>query len=546
MGFAVIDLDRADAALGDVADPVQHGQQPAGLRGVFMTNRERKPDAALKIVAPRTTAFPVTTFTGPALATAATAAVIAIFAAAGRCVVVQVFRCRLSGAVLTDKSSCDLFGRMTGQNFGHKSLFIVLDRIDQNRVFEQTRIITLGNFLDRGRVCPLGIDMGIVEQPLGTLAPVMRHDQDTGSLAPCPARPPAAMQQRLAVFGQIGVDHQFKIRQIEPTCRNVGRDTHPRPAVPHCLQGMGSLGLAQLARQRHHRETTIGKTAGHPVNAHPRCTEHDGAFRFVIAQYVDDRVFTLVIGNIQRPVFDIYMLLLFGGRFHADCVVLVLLREVRDHPRNGRGEHHGAAFGRRGIQNEFKVFAEAEIEHLIGFIQYDGLQGAHIERPAFDVITQTTWRADDNMDAPPENLSLRAHIHATDAGRKGSPGLGIEPFELAHNLKCEFARGRYQERARCLGVMKPFRLTQQGRRQCKTESHRLAGTRLRRYRHVGIPQFGGQNLLLNRGQCLIVTVGQRCAERRHDTFEVGHHFIFRNTGLVGPVIGSVCQRLGHT
>ena len=88
---------------------------------------------------------------------------------------------------------------------------------------------------------------------------------------------------------------------------------------------MGPLPLAQLAGQRNHRKSAISKPASHPVNTHPRCTEHNGTFGLVIAQHIDNGVFAFVVGDIQRTVFDIDMLLLLSRGFYADGIFLIFL-----------------------------------------------------------------------------------------------------------------------------------------------------------------------------------------------------------------------------
>ena len=36
----------------------------------------------------------------------------------------------------------------------------------------------------------------------------------------------------------------------------------------------------------------------------------------------------------------------------------------------------------RGVEDEFEIFAEAEVEHLVGLVEHDGAQRRHVERVA--------------------------------------------------------------------------------------------------------------------------------------------------------------------
>ena len=49
-------------------------------------------------------------------------------------------------------------------------------------------------------------------------------------------------------------------------------------------------------------------------------------------------------------------------------------RERDDALRHGGGEEQRAARRRRGLQDEFEILAETEIEHLIRFVEHDGAE----------------------------------------------------------------------------------------------------------------------------------------------------------------------------
>jgi hypothetical protein len=108
--------------------------------------------------------------------------------------------------------------------------------------------------------------------------------------------------------------------------------------------------------------------------------------------------------------------LLAGSRLDAQGVALVALGERRRW-RSGwwpRTAACGAILGRR-VEDEFEILAEAEVEHLVGLVEHDGL-GREVERAALDVVAQASGCADDDMGAVLEQAALGAGIHAADAG----------------------------------------------------------------------------------------------------------------------------------
>ena len=93
------------------------------------------------------------------------------------------------------------------------------------------------------------------------------------------------------------MDHQFQTRKVDAPCRHVGGNTHPRPPVPQRLQRVGPLRLRQLARQSHNLKTPVAHSRHQVVHVHPGFAEHDGGLRLVIAQRIEDCVFTVAHGH---------------------------------------------------------------------------------------------------------------------------------------------------------------------------------------------------------------------------------------------------------
>ena len=136
------------------------------------------------------------------------------------------------------------------------------------------------------------------------------------------------------------------------------------------------------------------------------------------------------VGDAQRPVFDVEMLLFLAGGRDAHGIALVALGQRCDRARHGGRKHQRAALGRGGVEDEFEVFAKAEIEHLVGLVEHHGLQRRHVERVAGDVVAQAAGRADDDMGAALQRAPFGAHVHAADAGRHRGAGQLVEPFAV--------------------------------------------------------------------------------------------------------------------
>ena len=73
-------------------------------------------------------------------------------------------------------------------------------------------------------------------------------------------------------------------------------------------------------------------------------------------------------------------------------------------------------------QNEFELVLEAEIEHLVGFIEHDDFTFIELEGAAVDVVLQPARRADDHVAAGGERALLTPSIHAANAGHDAPAG----------------------------------------------------------------------------------------------------------------------------
>ena len=138
------------------------------------------------------------------------------------------------------------------------------------------------------------------------------------------------MKQRFRASRNIGVNHQFQIGQIDPPCRHVGRDTHPRAAIAHGLQGMGALVLAQFARKSDDRKAPIIEAAGHMIDGGAGRAKDQGILRLEKPQHINDRVFPVVGCDGERTIFDVEMLLLRRGCRNSHGTALVTLGQRLD------------------------------------------------------------------------------------------------------------------------------------------------------------------------------------------------------------------------
>ena len=91
--------------------------------------------------------------------------------------------------------------------------------------------------------------------------------------------------------------------------------------------------------------------------------------------------------------------------------------------------------GRRGLEDEFHILAKAEIEHLVGFVEHDGLQLRDVEPAAPQMVAAAGRACRPRCGRPPPVRAVRARIHAADAGDHARIGILVEPREFALHLQ---------------------------------------------------------------------------------------------------------------
>ena len=239
------------------------------------------------------------------------------------------------------------------------------------------------------------------------------------------------------------------------------------------------------------------------ANRFTRLAEDDGATRLNIAQYVDAGVFDLVGGDTNGPIIDIAMRLALIDGVDAEGVVLIAARKVCDVARDCGGEQQRAPFFGRGVENELHVFAEAQIEHLVGFVQHHGAQGADVEAIALQMVAQTSGRADDDVAAVFQRARLAAHVHAADTCADACACGAIEPDQLALHLHGQFARGRNHQSKRSAGGAHALFPAKQRCCQRKSVSDGLSGAGLCGDQQIAVFSFRLQDGGLNGGRLVI-------------------------------------------
>jgi hypothetical protein len=186
-----------------------------------------------------------------------------------------------------------------------------------------------------------------------------------------------------------------------------------------------------------------------------------------------------------------------GGALGADLHGLVheLAGQRDDRPGHGGREEHRLAVGRQHREQLLDVRQETEIEHLVGFVQHEDLDGAEREMPLLSEVEQPARGADDHVYAAAQRVDLWFVGPAAVDGHHLCPKPSAGGGEVAGHLHRQFASRGDDERLRCRAARRG-QLEPVEERDAETESLSGAGARLAD--QVGAAEGDRQGHLLDR------------------------------------------------
>src|SRR6267154_6775611 len=103
-----------------------------------------------------------------------------------------------------------------------------------------------------------------------------------------------------------------------------------------------------------------------------RVAEYQRARRFEEAQGVDDGMVDVAGGDPDGAVVDVGMAAFVAADLAAKRLSLIFIRQRHNYTRQRRREQQRAAGFRRGLEDNFHILAEAEIEHLVSLVADNG------------------------------------------------------------------------------------------------------------------------------------------------------------------------------
>ena len=132
---------------------------------------------------------------------------------------------------------------------------------------------------------------------------------------------------------------------------------------------------------------------------------------------------TLVFTHLVKHLPD-FVGLVHGLHFHGLRLAHELRRDLGNAFRVGGREQQGLSLGRALLNQLLHVVEEAHVQHAVGFIQHQGLDGIQAQVAARQMVEDATRRPHHHMRPVLQALLLTAQSHATAQGDHFDVGRG--------------------------------------------------------------------------------------------------------------------------
>ncbi|RMP31430.1 hypothetical protein ALQ25_05615 [Pseudomonas coronafaciens pv. atropurpurea] len=350
------------------------------------------------------------------------------------------------------------------------------------------------------------------------------HQQQSTTFATCTTGTADTVNVGLRIVRHVHVEYVGDTRNVKTTGGNVGRNNDVQTAILEGFDDALTLVLGDVAVQCSSLVAFGFKGACQVQGRLLGADEHDQGvevFDFQQAQYSRG---LLVSVNQQVSLLDRGNGLGLGLDLDVLRVTQVAFGDGTNRLRQGGREQDGLAGFRHGLEDDFEVVHEAQLEHFVRFVENQMVHGRQDFLVTTQVVAETARSSDDDLCAIADGLELRAHRRAAvDRYNGHARHLFCVGLERGGNLKCQLA-GRGQDKCLRLALA---RVDPVQDRQCERGGFTRTGLRLTD--HVVTGENNRDRLLLD-GRRLFVASGDDSCNDIWMKFESGEAADFLGHG----------------
>jgi len=256
-----------------------------------------------------------------------------------------------------------------------------------------------------------------------------------------PTRTSNTVNVVLTVRGQIKVDDQRDLLDVNTTRQQIRRDQHARRTGAKLAHDDITLALVHVSVHARDGEIALLHFFLEPVDLASGVAVDDSLR--------DGERLVEIAQGLELPLFaldrNVELLDTFQGQFvlldqDADGFAHEAFRHFEHVQGHGGREKADLHCFRKELENVVNLVLETARKHLIGFVQEELLDAVEAEGPAVDHVVDATGGSNDNVDASLEGTNVITDGGSSDAGVNGNVHVIAEGEYDLLDLLGEFSR----------------------------------------------------------------------------------------------------------
>jgi len=222
-----------------------------------------------------------------------------------------------------------------------------------------------------------------------------------------------AMHVVLGGARQVVVDDVGESIDIDAACGHLGGDEDPHAAILEVIEGGDALRLRAVAVNGSDADAVTGQLAGQSIGPVLGAHEDERRGDAVAGDEVAERRPLVRVLHAEHDVLDQRSCRVRGRDLDRGRFLEEGLRQALDRIGEGCREEQALTLGREQRDDGANVIDEAHVEHPIGLIEHEELDGTEVDTAAPDEVEQPTRRGDHDLGTGIELAQLVGQARAT-------------------------------------------------------------------------------------------------------------------------------------
>jgi hypothetical protein len=244
--------------------------------------------------------------------------------------------------------------------------------------------------------------------------------------------------------GDVEVDDVADLGDVDAPGGDVRGHQDPVGAGLEAVEGGLALALGQVALDAGGAAAGLAQHLGQGFGLVLGAGEHDDRVGLgLIEQFHEQRGLAAGGHGVDGVVHGLGRGL--ASDAHGDGIGQDVGGQLFDGVGHGGREEQVLAFGREPVQDGPDVREEAHVEHVVGLVQDQGVQGGEVGVALADVVQQASGAGHDDVHAAAQGLGRGAHAHAAIDGDAFDVGPAAEVAHGVVDLFGQFPGGGHDQ-----------------------------------------------------------------------------------------------------